>query len=69
MESRPGGNGEQPDLLAGDNTLEIFAPMIALNGPHPRCLGAATLRFPSALTDHGVAVRLEALAAELLRRE
>ena len=57
--ARAGGNGEQPDLLAGDDALEIFVPAIALNGPQPRRLGAATLRFPSAVaSDAGLFDRL-----------
>ena len=57
--ARAGGNGEQPDLLAGDDALEIFVPAIALNGPQPRRLGAATLRFPAAVaSDAGLFDRL-----------
>ena len=39
--------GQQPDLLAGDDTLEIFVPPVQLTEPTPQRLSAATLRFPS----------------------
>ena len=47
--TRTGGNGEQPDLLAGDEALEIFVPGVSLSDPAPRRLPAATLRFPAAV--------------------
>ena len=45
--ARTGENGEQPDLLAGDDALEISVPAITLGAPNPRRLDAATLLFPA----------------------
>jgi len=45
-----GENGGQPDLLAGNDTLEISVPAVTLGAPNPRRLDAATLRFPAAVT-------------------
>ena len=42
-----GENGGQPDLLAGDDALEISVPAITLGAPNPRRLDAATLLFPA----------------------
>ena len=39
--------GKQPDLLAADDTLEIFVPPVEVAEPAPQRLGAATLRFPA----------------------
>ena len=39
--------GKQPDLLAADDTLEIFVPPVEVAEPVPQRLGAATLRFPA----------------------
>ena len=47
--TRTGGNGEQPDFLAGDEALEIFVPAVSLSDPAPRRFPAATLRFPAAV--------------------
>ena len=47
--TRTGGNGEQPDLLAGDEALEIFVPGVSMSDPAPRRFPAATLRFPAAV--------------------
>ena len=47
--TRTGGNGEQPDFLAGDEALEIFVPAVSLSAPAPRRFPAATLRFPAAV--------------------
>ncbi len=46
---RNGGNGEQPDLLAGDDALEIFVPAVSPSEPVPQRLDATTLRFPAAV--------------------
>ena len=46
---RNGGNGEQPDFLAGDDALEIFVPAVSPGEPAPRRFPAATLRFPAAV--------------------
>ena len=45
--ARIGEQGKQPDLLAADDTLEIFVPPIELSEPTPQRLDAATLRFPA----------------------
>ena len=45
--ARTGEQGTQPDLLAGDDTLDIFVPPVTLAEPTPRRLDAATLRFPT----------------------
>ena len=45
--ARIGEQGKQPDLLAGDDALEIFVPPVTLAKPTPRRLAAATLRFPA----------------------
>ena len=47
--ARGGEKGKQPDMLAGDDALEIFVPAITLNEPVLRRLDAATLRFPAAV--------------------
>ena len=47
--ARTGEQGKQPDLLAGDDTLEIFVPAVTLGEPAPRRLDAAMLRFPAAV--------------------
>ena len=39
--------GKQPDLLAADDTLEIFVPPVEVAEPVPQRLGAVTLRFPA----------------------
>ena len=45
--ARIGEQGKQPDLLAADDTLEIFVPSVELTEPTPHRLDAATLRFPA----------------------
>ena len=45
--ARIGEQGKQPDLLAADDTLEIFVPPVEIAEPAPRRLDAATLRFPA----------------------
>ena len=45
--ARIGEQGKQPDLLAADDTLEIFVPPVELTEPTPQRLNAATLRFPA----------------------
>ena len=47
--ARLGEKGQQPDMFAEGDTLEIFVPAITLNGRQPRRLDAATLRFPAAV--------------------
>ncbi len=47
--TRPGENGSQPDLLAGDEMLEIFVPAVKLKDPKADDLPPATLRFPAAV--------------------
>ena len=47
--ARTGEKGRQPDLLAGDNVLEIFVPPVTVAGPDPRRLAPAMLRFPAAV--------------------
>ena len=47
--ARIGEQGEQPDLLAADDTLEIFVPPVELTEPTPQRLDAATLRFPASV--------------------
>ena len=46
--ARTSEKGAEPDLLADEQTLEIFVPPITLSDPKPRRLDAATLRFPAA---------------------
>ncbi len=54
-----GENGGQPDLLAGDDALEISVPAITLGAPNPRRLDAATLLFPAAVaSDAGLFDRI-----------
>ena len=45
--ARIGEQGKQPDLLAAEDTLEIFVPPVELTEPTPQRLDAATLRFPA----------------------
>ena len=45
--ARIGEQGKQPDLLAGDDALEIFVPPVEITDPTPRRLAATTLRFPA----------------------
>ena len=52
--ARTGEKGKQPDLLAGDDILEIFVPEVTLTEPKPRRLGPATLRFPAAVASDAV---------------
>ena len=47
--ARPGEREEQPDMFAGDGTLEVFVPAVTVNDPKPRNLGPATLLFPVAV--------------------
>ena len=47
--ARTGEQGKPPDLLAGDDALEIFVPAITLRGRPPRRFDPATLRFPAAV--------------------
>ena len=57
--ARTGETGEQPDMLAGDDMLEIFVPAVTLGEPNPRRLDAATLRFPAAVaSDAGLLDRV-----------
>ena len=44
-----GERGQEPDLLADENVLEIYAPAVTLTEPRPRRLAPATLRFPAAV--------------------
>ena len=45
--ARTGERGEQPDLLADNDNLEIFVPAITLTKPELVRLDAAVLRFPA----------------------
>ena len=45
--ARPGEKDTQPDLLVGEETLEIFVPPVTVAEPQPRRLSPATLRFPA----------------------
>lgn len=45
--ARIGEQGQQPDMLAADDTLEIYVPPVELAEPTPQRLDAATLRFPA----------------------
>ena len=57
--ARTGDNGGQPDLLAGDDALEISVPALTLGAPNPRRLDAATLLFPAAVaSDAGLFDRI-----------
>ena len=47
--ARADEKGMQPDLLAGDDILEIFVPAVTLTKPRPRRLDAAMLRIPAAI--------------------
>ena len=47
--ARIGEQGQQPDMLAADDTLEIYVPPVELVEPTPRRLDAATLRFPASI--------------------
>ena len=47
-----GEQGKQPDLLAADDTLEIFVPPVELTEPTPQRLDAATLRFPASVASN-----------------
>ena len=47
--ARPGEREEQPDMFAGDGTLEIFVPPVTVNDPKPRRLDPATLLFHAAV--------------------
>ena len=46
--ARPGEKDTQPDLLVGEEMLEIFVPPVTVAEPQPRRLSPATLRFPAA---------------------
>ena len=45
--TRPGDNGGQPDLLAGDEMLEIFVPAVKATDVESDDLPPKTLRFPA----------------------
>ena len=47
--ARIGEQGKQPDLLVGDDALEIFVPPVTVSDPTPRRLAATTLRFPASV--------------------
>ena len=47
--ARTGEKGKQPDLLAGEGTLEIYVPPVTVTEPETRRLAPATLRFPAAV--------------------
>lgn len=47
--ARIGEQGKQPDLLASDDTLEIFVPPVEITQPTPQRLNSATLRFPATI--------------------
>ena len=47
--ARTGEKGKQPDLLAGEGTLEIYVPPVTVAEPETRRLAPATLRFPAAV--------------------
>ena len=42
-------DGAQMDLLAGNETLDIFVPRMEVRAPRPAALHAVTLRFPAAV--------------------
>ena len=42
-------DGKQMDLLAGNETLDIFVPRMEVRAPRPAALHAVTLRFPAAV--------------------
>ena len=46
-QDRPSVRGRQFELLADDDTLEIFVPAITLTEPKLRRIGPETLRFPA----------------------
>ena len=46
--ARPGEKNTQPDLLAGEEMLDIYVPPVTVADPRPRRLRPATLRFPAA---------------------
>ena len=47
--NRNESDGAQMDLLAGNETLDIFVPRMEVRAPHPAALAAVTLRFPAAV--------------------
>ena len=53
--ARPGEKDTQPDLLAGEEMLDIYVPPVEVEDPMPRRLPPATLRFPAAAaSDAGI---------------
>ena len=48
--ARPGEKDEQPDMLSGLGTLEIYVPPVRLESSAPEVFSPATLMFPAAAT-------------------
>ncbi len=50
--ARIGEQGQQPDMLAANDTLEIFVPPVEVTEPTPHRLDAAMLRFPATVASN-----------------
>ena len=50
--ARVAEQGQQPDMLAADDTLEIFVPPVEVTEPTPQRLAAAMLRFPATVASN-----------------